>query len=36
LRDRVQIVVVAYETGIVQPGETSQAHDGKPQPGRRS
>jgi DNA-binding NarL/FixJ family response regulator len=25
LRDRVQVVVLAYETGIVRPGETDQA-----------
>lgn len=36
LRDRVQIVVFAYENGIIRPGESSQAEDRKPQPGRRS
>lgn len=36
LRDRVQIVVFAYETGIIRAGESSQAQDGKPQTGRRS
>ncbi len=35
LRDRVQIVVFAYENGIIRPGEPSRAEDRKPQPGRR-
>jgi DNA-binding NarL/FixJ family response regulator len=30
LRDRVQIVVFAYETGIIRPGRSSRAQDGKP------
>jgi DNA-binding NarL/FixJ family response regulator len=30
LRDRVQIVVFAYETGIIRPGQSSRARDGKP------
>ena len=30
LRDRVQIVVFAYETGIIRPGRFSRAQDGKP------
>ena len=30
LRDRVQIVVFAYETGIIRSGESSRARDGKP------
>lgn len=30
LRDRVQIVVFAYETGIIRPGQSSRAQDGKP------
>jgi DNA-binding NarL/FixJ family response regulator len=36
LRDRVQIVIFAYETGITQPGQSSHARDRKPQPGQRS
>jgi DNA-binding NarL/FixJ family response regulator len=36
LRDRVQVVVFAYENGIIRPGESSQTEDRKPQPGRRS
>ncbi len=35
LRDRVQIVIFAYETGITHPGEPSQAQDARPQPGQR-
>jgi DNA-binding CsgD family transcriptional regulator len=30
LRDRVQIVVFAYETGIIRPGRSGRAPDGKP------
>jgi DNA-binding NarL/FixJ family response regulator len=30
LRDRVQIVVFAYETGIIRPGRSSRAQDAKP------
>jgi hypothetical protein len=26
LRDRAQVVVVAYETGLITPGESSQQH----------
>jgi DNA-binding NarL/FixJ family response regulator len=33
LRDRVQAVVLAYETGIVQPGHTRASRD-RPRPGR--
>lgn len=35
LRDRVQIVIFAYESGIIRPGASLGAADDKPQPGRR-
>jgi DNA-binding NarL/FixJ family response regulator len=35
LRDRVQIVIFAYETGITRPGQSSHRQDRKPQPGQR-
>ena len=35
LRDRVQIVIFAYETGITRPGEPTRAPGDKPQTGKQ-